>query len=58
MCAKLRDHLKDNGINGKVVSLHTMKAYGGLEVWLCSFLTLGLDGYEWLDSCPVLFSCG
>jgi hypothetical protein len=29
-----------------------MKAYGGVEVWLHSFLTSVLDGGEWVDSTP------
>jgi hypothetical protein len=32
MGTKLRDHLKDNGIIGKIGSLCAMKACGGLAV--------------------------
>jgi len=31
---------------------------GGVEVQLCAFLTLALDGSEWLASCPSSFTPG
>jgi len=37
MCEKVKD---------EVVLLHAMKEYGGMDVWLHSFLTLLLDGGE------------
>jgi hypothetical protein len=35
-----------------LIKYHTMKTYGGVEVQLHAFLTLALDGGEWLASCP------
>ena len=31
-------------MKGKVITMHAVKAYMGLEVWLHSFLTSALDG--------------
>jgi len=36
--------------NGKVVPVHTMKAYGVVEVSLHTFLISTLDGVEWIYS--------
>jgi hypothetical protein len=33
-------------IRSKVVPVHVMKAYGGMEVELCPFLVSALDGGE------------
>jgi hypothetical protein len=33
-----------------------MHTYGGMEVWLQTFLTLTPSGGEWLSSCPVHFT--
>jgi len=38
----------------KFSAVHTMKAYGGAEVYLHSFLIPILNGTEWSDSRPVL----
>jgi hypothetical protein len=43
---------------GKFVPLHTMKDTGGIDVKLFSFLTLALDGGEWLTSQPGRFTPG
>lgn len=36
--------------NGKIVPVHFMKAYGGLDLRLHSFLTFSLDEREWSAS--------
>jgi hypothetical protein len=36
----------------------TMKAYGRLEVQRYPFLTLALDGGEWLALCPAALPLG
>jgi len=38
--------------------VHAIKAYGGVEVQLRSFLTSALEGGEWLASCPNCFTAG
>jgi len=35
-----------------VVLVHAMKAFGGMEVWLHSFLTPALNGSQQLASLP------
>jgi hypothetical protein len=35
-------------MNSKVVTIHAMNAYGGVEVEFQSFLNSTLDGGEWL----------
>jgi len=37
----------DTTKRGEVVPLHTVKAFGCVEVWFHSFLTLVLVGDEW-----------
>jgi hypothetical protein len=37
---------------------HTMKTYWGVEVWMHAFLTLALDGGEWLASRSGRFTPG
>ena len=39
-------------LEGKVVPLHTMEAQWEVEVWLCSFLIMAIDGAEWSALCP------
>jgi len=39
-----------------LIKHHAMKIYGEVEVQLHIFLTLALDGGEWLASCPVHFT--
>jgi hypothetical protein len=53
-CAQLKfvtglvsNKLEHGKRKGKVVPVHTMKAYRGTEVQLNSLLTLALDGGEW-----------
>jgi hypothetical protein len=43
------------GHTDTVVPVHTMKAYGGVEVECRSFLTLALDRSQCSASCPGLF---
>jgi hypothetical protein len=43
---------------GKVLPVCSMRALGGLEVWLLSFLTLALDGDEWSTVHPNCFTPG
>jgi len=38
--------------------VHAMKAYEGVRVQFHTFLTLGLNGGEWLVSCPGFFTPG
>jgi hypothetical protein len=35
-----------------------MKAYGGIDVWIHTFLTSALDGGEWSGSRPCCFTPG
>jgi hypothetical protein len=35
---------------------HTMKSYGGVEIYLHAFLTSALDGGEWSSSDPYRFT--
>jgi hypothetical protein len=42
--------------NGKFVPVHAIKAYGGAEVQLHSFIISALDGREWSTSCPGHFT--
>jgi hypothetical protein len=44
------------GREGKAVSVHAMKTYGGAEVKLHSFLTSALDGGKWWSSRPTVLS--
>jgi len=41
---------------GKVVYVHALKAYKGVEVQLHSFLTSTLDRGEWLQTFPDILS--
>jgi hypothetical protein len=52
---KERRHLEDPKIDAdntesKVVLVHVMRSYGGLEVEIYSFLTTALDVGKWLSS--------
>jgi hypothetical protein len=37
-------------LEGKFVPVHTTKAQWEVDVWLCSFLIMAIDGAEWADS--------
>jgi hypothetical protein len=41
---------------GKVVPVHAMRAYGGVELWLHTFFTSALDREEWPASSPGCFN--
>jgi hypothetical protein len=47
----------NNLIKDKFVSVHVMETYGGVEVWIYSFLTSTLKD-EWFASCLGRFTHG
>jgi hypothetical protein len=40
----------------RLIKYHGIKTYGGVDVWLHSFLTSALDGGEWSASLPGRFT--
>jgi hypothetical protein len=49
-CKESRTHGRVSKLHGdesKVIVLHAMKAYVGMEIQLHAFLTSALDGDEW-----------
>jgi len=52
-------HTKPVFINkGKVIAVHAMEAFAGVQVRLHLFLTSAVDGGEWLSSCPIYIMYG
>lgn len=49
-------HFKYCQSTGKVIPVHTVQAYGGVEGKLHSFCTFVLEGHEWQTSCPTCFT--
>jgi hypothetical protein len=47
---RLSELFQRQGSVSKVVSVHTIKACGGMEVYLHSFFTLALDVGQWFAS--------
>jgi len=52
----MMSHFKKCQSKGKVIPIHTVKAYRGVKVKLHSFCPLVQDGHELQTPCPMCFT--